>query len=105
MEAIEPMALFKVNKCLNGENMGIQDLTWVLDRSEKYRYQLLDRMQSDCKYYLGYGNRNPKYLWAGDVEQQIEAMKLIWNSFTAEEKPEWLTWEQIEKYKTDMDAQ
>lgn len=38
----------------------------VLQHDKKFRYMLLSRMQSDCEYYLNYGNRNPKRLWAGD---------------------------------------
>ncbi|HON55254.1 MAG TPA: hypothetical protein PLG03_06870 [Bacteroidales bacterium] len=33
---------------------------------------LLARMQSDCEYYLNYGSRDPKRLWAGDEERQID---------------------------------
>jgi hypothetical protein len=57
-------------------------------------------MYSDCEYYLNYGNRNKKILWAGDEKEHIENMLLIYNSF--DEKPEWLTIEQIEKYKELM---
>lgn len=31
------------------------DLDWILNREKKFRYQLLDRMRSDCDYYLGNG--------------------------------------------------
>ena len=44
----------------------------VLQHDKKFRYMLLSRMQSDCEYYLNYGNRNPKRLWAGDEQRQIE---------------------------------
>jgi len=77
-------------------------LEWVLSHDEKFRYQLLSRMKYDCEYYLGNGNRHSKHLWAGNEKEQIEAMKAIWNSFPKEGKPEWLTWEQIEKYGADM---
>ncbi|MCI3002775.1 hypothetical protein LV833_25460, partial [[Clostridium] innocuum] len=29
-------------------------------------------MVEDCNYYLGYGNRNAKDLWADDEWEQIE---------------------------------
>ena len=38
---------------------------------EKFNYQMLDRMKSDCEYFLGAGNRNPKHLWALEVDGQI----------------------------------
>ena len=28
-----------------------------------FNYMMLSRLQLDCKYYLGYGNRNKKHLW------------------------------------------
>ena len=73
---------------------------WILDRDERFRYQLLDRMRIDCDYFLGYGNRQTKYLWAGNESEQIEYMKSLWNSF--DEKPEWLTWEEILQYEKEL---
>lgn len=29
----------------------------------EFQYQMLDRMRSDCEYFLGYGNRCTKDLW------------------------------------------
>lgn len=78
------------------------DLDWVLSRDKHFRYQLLDRMRSDCDYYLGYGNRHPKYLWAGSEKEQIDTMKALWLSFSEENKPEWLTLERIEAYEKEM---
>ena len=75
---------------------------WILKSDEKFRYQLLSRMQMDCNYYLGNGNRNIKHLWAENEEEQIEVMKYIWNSFADDEKPEWLTWEDILNYEGEM---
>lgn len=77
-------------------------IDWVLKHDCKFRYQLLGRMQSDCIYYLNRSNRHPKHLWAGDEKKQIEYMKAIWNSFSEKGKPEWLTWEQILEYETQM---
>ena len=37
----------------------------VLQRDKVFRYKLLGRLQSDCEYYLNYGNRNTGRLWAG----------------------------------------
>jgi len=76
------------------------DLQNVLTRDDRFRYQLLDRMKSDCEYYLGNGRVFGNHLWAETVPEQIEAMKAIWDSF--DEKPEWLTSEQIEDYEKRM---
>lgn len=66
----------------------------------KFNYMLLSRLQMDCDYFLGNGNRYEKNLWAGNVDDHIEMMKKIWNGF--EEKPEWLSMEQIEDYERKM---
>jgi len=78
--------------------------TPVLHYDETFRYQLLDRLMMDCKYFLGYGNRCEKYLWAGNVKDHILAMMVLWRSFPVDKQPEWLTWEQICEYKTLMEG-
>lgn len=80
----------------------MQDLDFILKGKENFRYQMLGRLKTDCIYYLGNGNRNPENLWASNEKEQIEAMKLIWGSFAEEDKPEWLTWEQIKVYEKEM---
>ncbi len=74
----------------------------IVQRSPKFRYQLLGRLKSDCEYYLNYGNRQPKCLWAGNEEEQIEFMKALHNSFKADEKPEWLSMDEIITYSKVM---
>ena len=74
----------------------------ILNTEASFRYQLLDRMRSDCDYFLGYGQRNTKYLWADDEVEQIAAIKAIYNSFPEDQKPEWLTLEQITEYESKM---
>ena len=68
----------------------------------RFRYMMLSRMKQDCDYYLGYGNRYANHLWAGDEKAQIENMKALWNSFPEEDKPEWLTWEELLEYEKKM---
>lgn len=68
----------------------------------KFNYMMLSRLKSDCEYYLGYGYRNKKQLWAGNEADQIEEMKKLYNSFPDGEKPEWLTWEEILNYEKQM---
>lgn len=71
----------------------------------KFRYMLLDRMRSDCDYFLGYGHFCVDHLWAGNVADQIGYMKALWESFPAGMKPEWLTMEQINSYEKQMQSQ
>jgi len=72
------------------------------DGNKKFQYQMLDRMRSDCEYYLGYGYRDAKCLWSLDEKEHIQNMKDLWNNFGDNEKPEWLTWEQILEYEKEM---
>lgn len=74
----------------------------IVNRDKTFRYMLLSRLQSDCDYYLHYGGRHPKVLWAGDETRQIEFMTRLHDSFDADEKPEWLTMEQIRNYAVEM---
>lgn len=69
---------------------------------EKYNYQMLSRLKMDCDYYLGNGNRNTKRLWAENEENHIIEMKKLYNSFSEDKKPEWLTWIDILNYKSLM---
>ncbi|MFS0643715.1 LPD11 domain-containing protein [Siminovitchia sp. 179-K 8D1 HS] len=71
-------------------------------REEKFNYQLLSRLKSDCEYYLGNGNRNKKHLWAEDERDHINEMKKLYNSFDDNKKPEWLTWNDILNYEIKM---
>ena len=77
----------------------------VIHRDSVFRYQLLDRLRSDCEYYLNYGNRHPKTLWAGDEELQIAFRLKLHGSFKEGEKPEWLTMDKILEYSKRMIAQ
>lgn len=66
----------------------------------EFNYKMLDRLKSDCDYFLGNGNRSEKHLWAGNCEAQIAKMREIYNSL--EEKPEWLSEEDIDNYEKEM---
>ena len=68
----------------------------------KFRYMMLSRMKQDCDYYLGYGNRATNHLWAGDEVAQIANMKAIWDTFDYEDKPEWLTKDELRDYAKQM---
>lgn len=74
----------------------------VLQHDLRFRNMLLGRLQADCEYYLNFGNRNPRRLWAGNEAQQIEFMTKLHESFKEDEKPMWLTMEQIEEYSKAM---
>ena len=74
----------------------------VLGKDKRFRFWLLGRMQADCKYFIAHPLA--KHLWAGDIEDQLEDMRALWQSFAEDEKPEWLTLEEIEKLGVQMRA-
>ena len=74
----------------------------VLKKDDEFRYQLLGRLKSDCDYYLDNGNRNDKHLWAGNVKDQIQTMKDLYNSFSDDMKPDWISMEDIDNYEKEM---
>ena len=69
----------------------------------EYNYMLLDRLKQDCEYFLGNGNGNAEHsLWAKDIDEQIDKMKELYNSFAYNQKPEWITMEDINNYEKEM---
>ena len=100
-----------INECDYDEEDAKADADeWVKDLNEsenlkeshnqEYKYMLLDRLRQDCEYYLGNGGKNPQVLWAGNEQGQIAEMIKIYNQL--EEKPEWLTMDQIKEYAKQM---
>lgn len=78
------------------------DIQEIVCKDVSFRYQLLGRLEMDCLYYLGNGGRCEKHLWAGNVLEQIEYMKALYNSFLEEEKPNGITMEKILEYEQRM---
>ena len=74
----------------------------ILQKEDTFKYQLLSRLQMDCNFYLGNGNRQTSKLWANTEKEHIQTMKEIWKSFADDEKPEWLTWDDILEYESKM---
>lgn len=67
-----------------------------------FRYMMLSRLKQDCDYYLGNGNRSTNHLWSRNEADQIANMVALWNTFGPDDKPEWLTKEQIDEYARQM---
>lgn len=72
-------------------------------RSPKEReYMLLNRLQLDCKYYINCaGKCRESSLWA-DIDTIIAKMTEILESFSDDEKPEWLTASDFEALKNKI---
>ena len=70
----------------------------LLERTTEFRYLILDRMCGDCEYYLN-TTQHERHLWAGDEAKQIRYIKVLLNSFLENEKPDWLSYEDILRYE------
>jgi hypothetical protein len=89
-------------ECHINRSLEIQIKTKYKENPNSFNYQMLNRLKSDCEYYLGCGNRCKKYLYYKDEQEHIDEMKKLYNSFPDDEKPEWLTFEQILNYEKAM---
>lgn len=79
------------------EEIAVSD---IQNSDVSFPYQLLGRLQQDCEYYLGFGNRAKKHLWAGDEAEQIAKMKELYAGL--KDKPTWISLEDIERYEAAM---
>lgn len=79
-----------------------EDIGRPINPSLRFNYSMLGRLKADCDYYLRAGTRNAKHLWANSEEEQISEMKRIYDTFSEEEKPEWLAYEDILEYEAKM---
>ena len=64
----------------------------------RFRYMMLDRLRQDCDYSLNRCDGSESVLWAKDKKAQIANMVALWKSFDPEDRPEWLTWDDIIEY-------
>lgn len=77
----------------------------MLNRAKKcdsLAYQFLGRLQTDCNYFLGYGNRKESVLWFGNAKNHITFMFYLWSCFPADCKPEWLTFGDLMYYEKEI---
>ena len=72
----------------------------LMKHSPKFYYMFLDRLRSDCLYYLGNGSRLVKYLWTHDEKEQIGLMREVYHFLP--ETPEWITLDEIETLEHNM---
>ena len=68
---------------------------------QSYEYMMLSRYQSDCRFYLGNGNRDAKYsLYYQDEKKHIDAMIALYGKIVI--KPMWLSMSGIISYADRM---
>jgi len=88
--------------CPIKSDLEISFINQYYEERNKFSYMMLDRLRSDCDYFLGNGNRSKKRLYYEDPRQHIDEMKKLYDSFSEDKKPEWLTYEQILNYEKAM---
>lgn len=88
-----------MNSAMQKRTEQVEDIETEL---KSFNYMMLDRLRIDCDYFLGNGNGQLKHLYYKDVDKHIEKMKKIYNSFSEEEKPEWISLNDINNYKDKM---
>ena len=74
-------------------------LTPFVKNNKKFEYMMLSRLKSDCDTHLDTENKYAYRLAESARAGIIKNMKDLWNGFKDNEKPEWLTWEQILEYE------
>lgn len=79
-----------------------RDPNYERKKNNEFDYMMLDRLKSDCDYFLGNGNGYLGHLFCKDIDKHIDEMKKIYNSFSEEEKPEWISLEDIANYHEKM---
>lgn len=89
----------KYNDFINesSEELSYED---KMEKEQKNDYAMLNRLQSDCEYFLNWGNGSESVLYYKNVEDHISEMKKLWNELV--KKPKWLTYEEIEQYEKNM---
>ncbi len=87
----------EITQLINDLTVSNQFITdYVENKTEEFKYQLLNRMQSDIKNFQNEGNHNEEVLWAKNLIAQTTDMKILYNSL--KEKPEWINLKEINNY-------
>lgn len=74
---------------------------YKLNGDDKFRYMMLGRLQSDCKYVLGAAKGDTRYLWVkDDIKTHCALMRELYKSLP--EEPDWVSLEDIDNYEKEM---
>ena len=98
----EGLTELNINLKAKVESVQDEELKELLNGDDSFRYMMLDRLLSDCRYYLGYGNRCTSNLWAKDENKQIKYIKALYNSFDNNNKPSFISMEDINQFEKGM---
>ena len=92
-EVFERMAQMEFENSLRNE---------VLDQSNEYKNKTLSKLQCECLEFLGCGDCCENCLLTNNLDNHIQAMKIIYESFDEQDKPVWINNEMIDLYKDQM---
>ncbi len=71
--------------------------------ADKYKYRMLSRLKSDVDYVLGAGGPGAiRQMWARDADGQIAEMRRIMSELHPADRPEWLTFDDIDRYERQL---
>lgn len=92
----EPEAPIKADLIIHYENMPEK-----ISKDEQFNYMMLGRLKSDCDNHINAFTPSCK-IKHDNIKGIIQEMKKLYNSFSEDKKPEWLTYEQILNYEKLM---
>ena len=72
--------------CPIKSDLDIRFINQYSESKNRFNYMMLDRLRSDCDYYLGNGNRSKKRLCYEDEQKHIDEMKKLYNGFPDDKK-------------------
>lgn len=75
--------------------MSSYTLQRIKERGEEYRALMIGRLVSDCKYFLGEGRRNAKYLFTQSIIEQMEWINELCNAPEYSDSPRYITQAEI----------
>lgn len=73
-----------------------------LGEGQKHKYMMLDRLLSDCKYFIKTGP-NVRNLYFPNIARHMKEMRMYWDELNI--KPKWLSYEQIGRLEHKMNQQ
>lgn len=75
-----------------------------IKKIDRFNYMMLSRLQMDCEYYLGYGRKYAKVLWANDEQKHIDEMKRLYYDMPYHQRPQWLSETKLKYYAKKMNV-
>lgn len=68
----------------------------------EFDYRMLSQLKNDCEYFIHQSGGCLKYLYNCNVKDHIDKMKKIYNSFSKNQRPQWISMGDILRYEQQM---